>query len=128
YIQVQPNDGFGTLLPEETIDLHVLFSPTATKEYRCTLICKSLVNREFTIECQGVGVLPPLSLSSTVIHFPATPINDQSIVSFYVENRHLDKNHFKHPVPRIGNGKLINHMKNNRFNFIIAVSIGDEMF
>ncbi|CAF2605545.1 unnamed protein product [Rotaria sp. Silwood2] len=103
YIQVQPNDGFGTLLPEETIDLHVLFSPTATKEYRCTLICKSLVNREFTIECQGVGVLPPLSLSSTVIHFPATPINDQSIVSFYVENRHLDKNHFKHPVPRIGN-------------------------
>lgn len=60
--------------------------------------------REFTIECQGVGVLPPLSLSSTVIHFPATPINDQSIAVFYVENRHLDKNHFKHPVPRIGNG------------------------
>ncbi|CAF0828693.1 unnamed protein product [Rotaria sp. Silwood1] len=106
YIQVQPNDGFGTLLPEETIDLHVLFNPTATKEYRCTLVCKSLVNREFTIECQGVGVLPPLSLSSTVIHLPATPINDQSIVSFYVENRHLDKNHFKHPVPRIGNGEF----------------------
>lgn len=59
---------------------------------------------EFTIECQGVGVLPPLSLSSTVLHLPATPINDQSIAVFYVENRHLDKNHFKHPVPRIGNG------------------------
>jgi len=42
-----------------------------------------------------------------VIHFPATPINDQSIAVFYVENRHIDKNHFKHPVPRIGNGKLI---------------------
>ncbi len=47
-----------------------------------------------------------------MIHFPATPINDQSIAVFYVENRHLDKNHFKHPVPRIGNGKLIN-LKNN---------------
>jgi hypothetical protein len=44
-----------------------------------------------------------------VIHFPATPINDQSIAVFYVENRHIDKNHFKHPVPRIGNGKLINY-------------------
>ncbi|CAF3926048.1 unnamed protein product [Adineta steineri] len=106
YIQVQPNDGFGTLLPEETIPLHVLFSPSATKEYRCTLTCKSLVNREFTIDCQGVGVLPPLSLSSTVIHFSATPINDQSIATFYVDNRHMDKNHFKHPVPRIGNGEF----------------------
>ncbi|CAF4568224.1 unnamed protein product, partial [Rotaria magnacalcarata] len=28
------------------------------------------------------------------------------IVSFYVENRHLDKNHFKHPVPRIGNSEF----------------------
>lgn len=63
---------------------------------------------EFKIECQGVGVLPPLSLSSTVIHFPATPINDQSIAVFYVDNRHMDKNHFKHPVPRIGNGKFFN--------------------
>lgn len=65
-----------------------------------------ITSREFTIECQGVGVLPPLSLSSTVIHLPATPINDQSIAVFYIENRHLDKNHFKHPVPRIGNGEF----------------------
>jgi hypothetical protein len=64
----------------------------------------SSLSSEFTIECQGVGVLPPLSLSSTVLHLPATPINDQSIAVFYVENRHLDKNQFKHPVPRIGNG------------------------
>ena len=71
--------------------------------------------REFTIECQGVGVLPPLSLSSTVIHLPATPINDQSIAVFYVENRHLDKNHFKHPVPRIGNGELHQNVRTSNF-------------
>ena len=74
---------------------------------RLFLIC-FIFSSEFTIECQGVGVLSPLSLSSTVIHFPATPINDQSIATFYIENRHIDKNHFKHPVPRIGNGNLIN--------------------
>ena len=34
------------------------------------------------LKCQGVGVLPLLSLSSTVIHFPATPISDQSIAVF----------------------------------------------
>jgi hypothetical protein len=66
-----------------------------------------VLSSEFTVECRGVGVLPPLSLSSTVIHFPATPINDQSLAFFYVENRHMDKNQFKHPVPRIGNGKHI---------------------
>lgn len=74
--------------------------------------------REFTIECQGVGVLPPLSLSSTVVHFPATPINDQSIAVFYVENRHIDKNHFKHPVPRIGNGNLSKILYRLRYIFL----------
>ena len=75
-----------------------------TRPVRMSVINDSSRSSEFTIECQGVGVLPPLSLSSTVLHLPATPINDQSIAVFYVENRHLDKNHFKHPVPRIGNG------------------------
>jgi hypothetical protein len=53
-----------------------------------------------------------------VIHFPATPINDQSIAVFYVDNRHIDKNHFKHPVPRIGNGKLI---KKTKLKFFIPI-------
>ncbi|CAF1652249.1 unnamed protein product, partial [Didymodactylos carnosus] len=106
YIQVQPNDGFGTLLPEETIDLNVLFSPSATKDYKHTLICKSLVNREFKINCSGTGVLTPLRLSCTTISFPSTPINDHSLASFYVENTHMDKKHYQHAVPRIGNGTI----------------------
>ena len=95
---------------QKNIDVHLYVNHLLIGKISFLILIISKIissSSEFTIECQGVGVLPPLSLSSTVIHFPATPINDQSIAVFYVENRHLDKNHFKHPVPRIGNGKLI---------------------
>lgn len=42
---MQPNDGFGTLLPNETIKLDINFSPKLAKEYSFTLTCKSAVNR-----------------------------------------------------------------------------------
>ena len=42
---MQPNDGFGTLLPLETIELEVIFSPKKTRDYKFELNCKSLINR-----------------------------------------------------------------------------------
>lgn len=45
FVEVQPNDGFGTLLPLETIDLEVIFSPKKAKDYKFELNCKSLINR-----------------------------------------------------------------------------------
>ena len=44
-MDVQPNDGFGTLLPLETIELDILFSAKKAKEYGFELICKSGINR-----------------------------------------------------------------------------------
>lgn len=44
-MNVQPNDGFGTLLPNETIPIDINFSPKSAKEYKFTVLCKSLVNR-----------------------------------------------------------------------------------
>ncbi len=50
---MQPNDGFGTLLPNETIQIDINFCPNAAKEYKFQVVCKSLVNRDFTITCKG---------------------------------------------------------------------------
>lgn len=106
FVEVQPNDGFGTLLPLETIDLEVIFSPKKAKDYKFELNCKSLINREFKIQCKGVGVHPPLEMSHQVIHFSATSLYDVSTAYFHVINSHTSTNEFTHPVPRIGKGEI----------------------
>ncbi|XP_046572911.1 LOW QUALITY PROTEIN: cilia- and flagella-associated protein 74-like [Haliotis rubra] len=106
YVEIQPNDGFGTLLPLETIELHVIFSPPKARDYKFDLCCKSLINRQFKIQCKGVGVHPPLELSQQVIHFAATSLYDVSTASLHVINSHTSSNEFTHPVPRIGKGEI----------------------
>ncbi|XP_041377895.1 cilia- and flagella-associated protein 74-like isoform X2 [Gigantopelta aegis] len=118
YMEVQPNDGFGTLLPLETIDLDVIFSPKKAREYKFELCCKSLINRDFKIPCKGIGVHPPLELSHQVIHFAATPMYDVSTVSLHVINSHTSSNEFTHPVPRIGKGEIAS-VGPTSFQFVI---------
>lgn len=107
YVEVQPDDGFGTLLPLETIDLDIIFSPKKAKEYKFELNCKSIINREFKIQCEGIGVHPPLELSHQVIHFAATALYDVSSATTHVVNSHTSTNEFTHPVPRIGKGDIV---------------------
>ncbi|XP_048416990.1 cilia- and flagella-associated protein 74 isoform X2 [Stegostoma tigrinum] len=107
YVEVQPNDGFGVLLPLETLNIDIMFKAKQAKEYAFELICKSEINREFKISCQAIGVFPPLTLSHSVIHFAATALNDTSTVTLYVENSHTSQNEFTHPVPRIGKGETV---------------------
>lgn len=45
FIEVQPNDGFGALLPQETLEIDLIFSATKAKEYSFQLTCKSGINR-----------------------------------------------------------------------------------
>ncbi|XP_060708022.1 cilia- and flagella-associated protein 74 isoform X1 [Hemiscyllium ocellatum] len=106
YVEVQPNDGFGVLLPLETLNIDIIVKAKEAKEYTFELICKSEINREFKISCQAVGVFPPLKLSHSVIHFAATALNDTSTVTLYVENSHTSQNEFIHSVPRIGKGEI----------------------
>ncbi|XP_062505240.1 cilia- and flagella-associated protein 74-like isoform X2 [Corticium candelabrum] len=85
-VDVQPNDGFGTLLPEETISLDIIFSPEKPKEYKLTLTCKSGIGREFQINFVAIAILPALCLSHNVIDFCPTPIEDSRSTLVYVEN------------------------------------------
>lgn len=45
FIEVQPNDGFGTLLPQETLEIDLIFSANKAKEFNFQLSCKSGINR-----------------------------------------------------------------------------------
>ncbi|POI35726.1 hypothetical protein CIB84_000522 [Bambusicola thoracicus] len=45
FVEIQPNDGLGVLLPLESLTLHVIFKPNKAKEYSFELSCKSEVNR-----------------------------------------------------------------------------------
>ncbi|XP_044137811.1 cilia- and flagella-associated protein 74 [Bufo gargarizans] len=106
YVDIQPNDGFGTILPLETITLDVILKAPKAGEYHFDLTCKSAINRPFKISCKAIGVHPPLELSHSWVQFPATALNDTSTATIYVVNSHTSSNEFTHPVPRIGKGEI----------------------
>ncbi|XP_072210086.1 cilia- and flagella-associated protein 74 isoform X2 [Excalfactoria chinensis] len=106
FVDIQPNDGFGVLLPLESLTLHVIFKANKAKEYSFELTCKSEANRQFKLSCRAVGVHPPLELSHSLVQFAATALNDVSTATLYVMNSHVSANFFTHAVPRIGNGEV----------------------
>jgi hypothetical protein len=67
-----------------------------------------IIHRNFEIKCRGVGVHPPLRLSSQRVHFRATALTDTSYATIYVCNEHTDYDEHRHPVPRIGTGEIPN--------------------
>ena len=50
-----------------------------------------LLNRTFKLPCQGIGVLPALELSESVINFAATAVNDTSSAAISVRNPRLSR-------------------------------------
>ncbi len=119
FVNVQPNDGFGTLLPNETIPIDINFCPKSAKDFKFTIVCKSLVNRDFCITCCGIGVHPPLKLSAQRINFKATSLNSTSFQSIYVKNEHVDYEQHRHPVPRIGMKYFVFLLTNCQYEEII---------
>uniref|UniRef100_G1QH08 Cilia- and flagella-associated protein 74 n=1 Tax=Nomascus leucogenys TaxID=61853 RepID=G1QH08_NOMLE len=94
FVDVQPNDGFGTILPLETLQFCVIFQPTKAEEHSFELTCKSEINRCFKLSCRAVSVHPPLELSHYQIKFAATALYDTSVATVYVINSHPE-----HEVP-----------------------------
>ncbi|KAM9350311.1 cilia- and flagella-associated protein 74 [Symphorus nematophorus] len=101
FIDVQPNDGFGTLLPQETLEIDLIFSANKAKEYSFQLTCKSGINRDFLLSCRAVGVRPPLALSHSLVKFGATAVGDHSTAVLYLINNETSYNQSKQPVPPV---------------------------
>ena len=106
YVDVQPNDGFGTLLPEEKLEFHLIFRPSKADVYEFEITCKSGIDRSFKLKCKGVAVHPPLELEYNTVNFSATAVGDQNVSGVHLINSHTSQNEFTHPVPRIGRGEV----------------------
>ncbi|XP_029010867.1 cilia- and flagella-associated protein 74 isoform X2 [Betta splendens] len=102
FIEVQPNDGFGTLLPKESLEIDLIFSANKAKKYSFQLCCKSGINRDLLLSCRAVGVRPPLKLSHSLIQFGGTAVGDKCTAILHLINQETQCNHFKQAVPPVG--------------------------
>ena len=57
-VEVQPNDGFGQLLPRESLALDVIFSAKKPRDYEFELTCKTGIDRyaDYVVRCAHVHV------------------------------------------------------------------------
>ncbi|XP_019132344.2 cilia- and flagella-associated protein 74 isoform X3 [Larimichthys crocea] len=101
FIEVQPNDGFGTLLPQETLEIDLIFSVNKAKEYSFQLNCKSGINRDFLLSCRAVGVCPPLELSHSLVQFGATAVGDHSTAILCLINHQTKHNQSRQQTPPV---------------------------
>ncbi|XP_049341934.1 cilia- and flagella-associated protein 74 isoform X1 [Astyanax mexicanus] len=106
FIDVQPNDGFGTLLPLQSLEIDLIFSASKAEEYNFQLTCKSGINRDFLLSCCAIGVRPLLELSDSLVEFCGTAVGDRSTAVLYVVNSYTSPNKFTHPAPRIGKNPI----------------------
>ncbi|XP_077371028.1 cilia- and flagella-associated protein 74 isoform X3 [Festucalex cinctus] len=95
FVDVQPNDGFGTLLPQETLEIDIIFSANKAKEYRFSLSCKSGINRVFPLACRAMGVCPTLALSHSLVQFGHTAVGDHSTALLYLTYNQTARNQSK---------------------------------
>ena len=122
HAEVQPDDGFGTILPLEELQLEVVFLPSKAGNYKFDLCCKTMMGREFKIICKGIAVHPPLKLSEQIINFRPTAIDDYSVAKLFVINEHTSSNEFSHPVPRIGTGDIV-PVGPTSFHFVVPPNV-----
>ncbi|XP_060913194.1 cilia- and flagella-associated protein 74 [Labrus mixtus] len=98
FIEVQPNDGFGTLLPQETMEIFLIFNAKKAKASSFKLSCKSGINRDFLLSCRAVGFCPPLKLSHSLVKFGATAVGSHSTVVLHLINHKTKNNQPKQPI------------------------------
>eukprot|EP00736_Rhodelphis_marinus_P006839 Rmarinus@m.22284 len=86
-IRIEPNFGFGVLLPQETVTLTVTYTPKAAVDETFKLQCKSeLTARTFDIACAARGTTPPMSFDRGVIQMAAIPPGDIARASLILSN------------------------------------------
>ncbi|XP_055021585.1 cilia- and flagella-associated protein 74 [Boleophthalmus pectinirostris] len=86
FLEVQPDHGFGTLLPQETLPIDLIFRPKKVQSYNFQLSCKTGLNRDLLLSCRGLGVRPPLEFSHTAVQFGATALGHCSSALVYITN------------------------------------------
>lgn len=87
-VSVKPGDGFGSLLPGESVQRSVTFTPHAATLYSFPLPCTSSLApaQPFKVPCVGMGALSPLLFSANRLELPATPLGSVSTATLLLKN------------------------------------------
>eukprot|EP00730_Choanoeca_flexa_P005176 TRINITY_DN11897_c0_g1_i1.p1 TRINITY_DN11897_c0_g1~~TRINITY_DN11897_c0_g1_i1.p1 ORF type:complete len:1210 (+),score=229.18 TRINITY_DN11897_c0_g1_i1:429-3632(+) len=93
YLSIQPRHGIGTVLPFETIDVDVLFSPPRhphdddDRKFKAELLLEGeYAVRSERLLCKGIGCVPPVRFSSSQVQFAATCLGDRRAQSVTLSN------------------------------------------
>lgn len=86
FVTIQPNDGFGTLLPGETLDLEAVVHAKVLGDHNFSITCTTEIDRHFSLRCKATGVIPHLEVSKPLIRFAPTALGDVRQASFYISN------------------------------------------
>ena len=84
--------GFGLLLPGESCQATVTFSPWTSDSYQSKLQCRTTTSGRFFLDVKGSGMRAPVTISHPVLFMAATAVDEEEIS--YV---HLSNN-FDYPV------------------------------
>ena len=69
FVTIRPNSGFGTILPNEELNLELVFSAPEAGEYAFEIVFQTIRGFRATIECTAIGVRTALVLSDQYINF-----------------------------------------------------------
>jgi len=77
-VSVQPFDGFGLILPNESINVDISFHSSIPKRHEFEITVITLQGSKFSIPCVANVVVSPVVFSATNITFEATPLGEES--------------------------------------------------
>jgi hypothetical protein len=100
-VSVKPGDGYGTLLPGESVTRSVVFTPHAATLYSFHIPCTSSLAPAKTakVPCSGMGALTSLVFSANRLELPATPLGCASTEVLLLKNVSATPQSFEFAVP-----------------------------
>lgn len=99
-IEVEPGDGLGSLLPFETVELVVRYSPrSATRISQPSITLSTTLNRSWELRVSGQGREAALQLSASTVRFGATPFGGSSSAPLEVRSLLRYATHFELRAP-----------------------------
>lgn len=90
-IQIQPNDGFAVLLPNEEIDFNISFLPYSAIQYNLPITLSTSFNDQYPIKILGNGIESIFTFHTPVIHFRPTIPGERVIESTIIQNNTKSK-------------------------------------
>lgn len=80
-LSVKPNDGFAVLLPNESMDFEIKFSPVSAINFDLDLNLLTSLNDSYTLKVVAEGIAPPIEFSSSVIRMRTTSPGERVVES-----------------------------------------------